>query len=64
MKEKILDHLIQNLDEKVRRLEESLGTGEAKDYSEYQRMCGEITGLLTARLYMLDLRKNMENFDE
>jgi len=27
-------------------------------------MCGEITGLLTARLYMLDLKKNLENFDE
>jgi hypothetical protein len=64
MKEKILDHLIQNLDDKVRRLEESLGTGEANDYAHYQRMCGEITGLLTARLYTLDLKKNLENFDE
>jgi hypothetical protein len=64
MKEKILDHLIQNIDEKVRRLEESLGMGEAKDFSEYQRMCGEVTGLLTSRLYMIDLKKNMENFDE
>jgi len=64
MKEKILDHLIQNLDEKVRRLEESLGTGEANDYAHYQRMCGEITGLLTARLYKLNLKKYLENFDE
>jgi hypothetical protein len=64
MKEKILDHLIQNLDDKVRRLEESLGTGEANDYAHYQRMCGDITCLITARLYMLDLKKNLENFDE
>jgi hypothetical protein len=64
MKEKILDHLVQNLNEKVRRLEESLGTGDAKDFAEYQKTCGEITGLLTARLYITDLKKNLENFDE
>ena len=64
MKEKILDHLLKQADEKVRRLEESLGIGEAKDFSDYQRMCGEIKGLLTMRLYITDLKSRMENFDE
>ena len=64
MNDKILDHLLKQIGEKVQGLEESLGTGVAKDYAEYQRMCGEITGLLTARLYMNDLKKNLENSDE
>ncbi len=64
MKEKLLDHLLKQVDEKVRRLEESLGIGEAKDYADYQRMCGEIKGLLTMRLNIIDLKSRMENFDE
>jgi len=64
MKEKILEHLLKQVDAKVRDLEESLGTGVAKDYAEYQKTCGMITGLLSVRLYITDLKKNMENFDE
>jgi len=64
MKEKILDHLLKQIDGKVRGLEESLGTGVAKDYSDYQRTCGQITGLLSVRMYITDLKKNLENFDE
>ena len=64
MFDKYLDHLVQKLNEQIKSLEESLGGGAAKDYAEYQRMCGEITGLLTARLNILDLRKNLENSDE
>jgi len=64
MKEKMLDHLLKQIDGKVRSLEESLGTGVAKDYSDYQRTCGQITGLLSVRMYITDLKKNLENFDE
>lgn len=64
MLEKALNHLLQQIDEKVGRLQESLGTGVAKDFAEYQRMCGEIQGLLTARLNILDLRKNLEHSDD
>jgi hypothetical protein len=27
-------------------------------------MCGEVQGLLTARLYITDLRKNLESSDD
>jgi hypothetical protein len=27
-------------------------------------MCGEVQGLLTARLYITDLRKNLESADD
>ena len=64
MNDKILDLLLKQVEGKVRDLEEALGTGVAKDYADYQRMCGEITGLLTVRLYINDLRKNLEKSDE
>ena len=41
MLEKALNHLTEKIDDKVQRLQESLGTGAAKDYSDYQKMCGE-----------------------
>ena len=64
MKEKLLEHLLKQVDQKVRNLEESLGTGVAKDYAEYLKMVGEISGLLTVRLNIQDLRKNLENDDD
>ena len=64
MIDKMLTHLSQKIDEKVGRLQEALGTGVCKDHSEYQRMCGEIQGLLTARLFISDLEKNLENSNE
>ena len=56
--------VINNIDEKVKQLEEHLGSKGAKTYDEYCEMCGEIKGLLTARKFLTDLTKNMENSDE
>jgi|TARA_R110000868_G_scaffold165685_2_gene399264 hypothetical protein len=56
--------LIQQIDDKVKQIEENLGAKTAKDYSEYCEQCGVITGLLTARRNITDLTKNMENSDE
>lgn len=59
-----LDVLIQQIDEKVKQIEDNLGARSAKDYSEYCEQCGVITGLLTARRNITDLTKTMENSDE
>ena len=59
-----LDLLIQQIDQKVKQIEDNLGARSAKDYSEYCEHCGVITGLLTARRNITDLTKNMENSDE
>jgi predicted mannosyl-3-phosphoglycerate phosphatase (HAD superfamily) len=59
-----LNHTVKQIDEKVKQLEEALGAKSAKTYDEYCVMCGEITGLLTARRYITDLTKKAENFDE
>lgn len=53
-----------NIDEKVKQLEEAIARGNAKNFEEYREMCGEVKGLLTARSYITDLTKNMEQLDE
>ena len=59
-----LELLVQQIDQKVKQIEENLGAKTAKDFSEYCEQCGVITGLLTARRNITDLTKNMENSDE
>ena len=59
-----LEAIVQQIDQKVKQIEENLGAKSAKDYSEYCEQCGVITGLLTARRNIADLTKNMENSDE
>ena len=56
MIDKYLEHLVQKLNDQIKSLEESLGGGAAKDYAEYQYVCGQIKGLLTARFEMSDLK--------
>lgn len=53
-----------NIDEKVKQLEEHLGAKGAKSYEEYCELCGELKGLLTARKFLTDLTRNMESLDE
>jgi len=62
--DKVLKHLVEKLDDKVAQIQEALGSGSAKDYVEYRAMVGEVKGLLTARLNILDLRKNIEESDD
>ena len=59
-----LELIIQQIDQKVKQIEDNLGAKTAKDYSEYCEQCGVITGLLTARRNITDLTKNLENSDE
>ena len=62
--DKLVDLLVQDIDNKVDQLQDALGSFAAKDFAEYSKMCGEIKGLLTARGYILDLKNRMEHSDE
>jgi hypothetical protein len=59
-----LEAIIDHLEKQINSIEEWLGSGQAKDYSEYQRMCGEIQGLLSAMQYTSDLKNKLESSDE
>ena len=59
-----LEAILKEIDETVANLQDHLGRGMAKDYAEYQNICGKISGLLSTRRYAQDLLKHMENSDE
>ena len=64
MIDKALRLLCERIDDKVKQLQEDLGSGNAKSFEEYKSTCGEIKGLLTARLNILDLQKTIEESDD
>jgi hypothetical protein len=59
-----LDVLIIELDKSVAQKRDWVASGQAKDFAEYQKICGEIKGLLFAKQEILDLKQNMEHSDE
>jgi hypothetical protein len=58
------DVLVQELDKDLVQKRDWVASGQAKDFADYQRMCGEIHGLLIARQEILDLKQKMERSDE
>ena len=59
-----LEVLVQELDKDLVQKRDWVASGQAKDFADYQRMCGEIHGLLIARQEVLDLKQKMENSDD
>jgi uncharacterized protein YaaR (DUF327 family) len=62
--DKIANVLVKQIDDKVLQLQEALSDGRVETLDEYKKVCGEVRGLLTARNYITDLNKVMENSDE
>jgi hypothetical protein len=58
-----LEVIAKQIDEKVEQLKEAGVVGHL-DHVGYQRICGEVRGLLTARGYALDLKDRLEKSDE
>jgi uncharacterized protein YaaR (DUF327 family) len=64
MTDKALEHLIKMINDKVLQLQEALADDNVKDYSEYKKTCGEVKGLLTARIYIIDLQQRLRTSDD
>lgn len=62
--EKILQHLLDQLEDRERALSESLCAGKVVDFLEYKSLCGQIQGLVFARYLIRDLVRKLEKFDE
>ena len=58
-----LELLNKQIDDKVGQLKDAVVLGNL-DHIQYQRLCGEIRGLLIAKGYVLDLKDKLENTDE
>jgi hypothetical protein len=59
-----LEVLLNQIDEKVQQLQESIVNGNVEKFEDYKKLCGEVRGLLIARGYTLDLKDRMEKSDE
>jgi hypothetical protein len=64
MNDKYLQLLMSKIEDKVSQLQVALADGNANDYSEYKKMCGEVKGLLTARLFISDLQERLKTNDD
>ena len=64
MIDKYLKLLASKIDDKVSQLQMSIADGKAEDFAEYRKMCGEVKGLLTARLYIIDLQERVNHDDD
>jgi uncharacterized protein YaaR (DUF327 family) len=58
-----LEVIVKQIDEKVEQLKEAVLVGNL-DHAGYQKICGEVRGLLTARGYALDLKDRLEKSNE
>jgi hypothetical protein len=64
MTDKALEHLIKMINDKILQLQEALADDNVKDYAEYKKTCGEVKGLLTARIYIIDLQQRLRTSDD
>ena len=64
MDNNIIDVVLRQIRDKQAQLAEALASRAAKNYEEYQFICGEIRGLTAVEMYLMDLAKNLEQFDE
>lgn len=54
------DVVLKELSERRDVITQALAEGSAKDFAEYQNMCGEIRGLSYAHAIITDLVRNLE----
>ena len=50
----------EHIDENLSEITEDLVNGNAKDYAQYQHMCGVIKGLHKVRMYTTEIDNNIE----
>lgn len=62
--DKVIEVILGELRARRTQLADAAASGAAKNYEDYKYMCGEIRGLTNVEMYLLDLAKNMEHFDD
>jgi hypothetical protein len=64
MIDKYLQHVVIKINDRVLQLQEALADDNVKDFAEYKKTCGEVKGLLTARLFLNDLQHRLQDEDD
>lgn len=58
------DVALKQIDEKTQQLLGAICSNKVTSFEEYKYLCGEIQGLYIARGYLLDLKDQMEQYDD
>jgi hypothetical protein len=61
---KLINVVLSYISERRSPLQQAIQDGVAKDYADYQKLCGEIRGLTVVEQYLLDLAKRLEQDDD
>ena len=61
--QQVLELLIRKLRERVEAMSDSLRSGSAKDYAEYQGLCGVVRGLELAQMEANDLLRKLKEIN-
>lgn len=64
MNDSALELALKKIEGEKRSIIENLADGVAKDYAEYQNLCGVIRGLLTAQREINDLLRKLKDDDD
>jgi len=56
----VFEVLFGKIDEEIESVSGAIAKGSAKTYDEYQKLCGVIKGLNTAKAHVEDLRRTTE----
>ena len=59
-----LEYLIKQIAGEIDAIQQTVANGNAKDYAEYQYLCGKIRGLLAAEDIIKALQERLEKDDE
>jgi hypothetical protein len=58
------DLAIKQIGEKQQQIQDAVCSNQITSYEEYKYLCGEIHGLLIAQGYLLDLKDQMEHYND
>lgn len=64
MDKQMLEYLGKKYSDEVKVIEEELGRGGARDFAEYQNLCGVIRGLLIAQREINDLMRKVKDHED
>jgi hypothetical protein len=64
MNDHALELALKKIENEKKLIIENLADGVAKDYAEYQNLCGVIRGLLTAQREINDLLRKLKDDDD
>ena len=64
MTDKVIGVVLDELRTRKAQLSNAVAQGNVKTFEDYKFMCGEIRGLAAVEMYLVDLAKNLESFDE